>query len=714
MKVFINGKEQEILQATVFPAPYNKKEKCNYVTFSQALPSEVKIITDEKIENMVIRPLSAKVEFSYDDNIITIPKLGNLNISVEYNNNCILVFASEKKEYICNGNVVHFKKGRHNIGKMTFTEDDLTVILDEGAYLDGKFEFNGCKNLKICGLGVLANLSYRFGTHRVLCDFLACENVVVEDITLTDSVFWVMRVFGCENVKINNVKIVSGDGNNDAFDICGSRNVEVKHCFTRTWDDSLVVKSFDDRDKTSVHVVFEDSDTDMTKAFEKIGNCEHIYFSDCVLWNDFARPIEIGVSVRCDRIFDVHFENIDIIRSTTGYPLMGSHHGDRAEISNIYFENIRIEDCPGAQLFDFRITSSCWNTDTQKGSMKNFYFKDIKLVGKPGIEFLPEMSRIQGYSTENTIENFTFEDIELLGMYPNSPKELNLVCNEFTKNIVVKSSKANMDMVKTKVDVGKLALKDGRYEGTVNTKIINLSDNAVSGNVWLAISPDNTAVKSTEKVSYCLDAKKSTEFETKVNLMPGKTVIRVQADSLNVISDWKLLDNPMVICDKPVQFEFVNYYGVRRFADIWADSDGINISSDIMSDGKLIVYTANQVSEEKGEVLFTVEETDFGKAMAICLGNNCEHVIAPELRCPAEISYVFLNMPKIEKLNKIIYEGSKEIHISFEELGIDKKNFMIELVAEVPEMKAYRYPLTMFHSVIPHESSHMFGKVVIK
>ena len=83
--------------------------------------------------------------------------------------------------------------------------------------------------------------------------------------------------------------------------------------------------------------MFEDSDTDMTKAFEKIGNCEHIYFSDCVLWNDFARPIEIGVSVRCDRIFDVHFENIDIIRSTTGYPLMGSHHGDRAEISNIYF-----------------------------------------------------------------------------------------------------------------------------------------------------------------------------------------------------------------------------------------------------------------------------------------------------------------------------------------------------------------------------------------
>ena len=711
MKVLINGKEQEILQATVFPAPYNKKEKCDYITFSQNEPSEIKIITDEKIENLVIRPLSAKVNFSYEDNTITIPEMGNLNISVEYNDKCILVFAAQKKEYKAEGKVIRFEKGRHDIGKMTFTEDNLTVILDEGAYLDGKFEFNGCKNLKICGLGVLSNLSYRFGTHRVLCDLLACENVVVEDITLTDSVFWVMRVFGCENVKINNVKIVSGDGNNDAFDICGSRNVEVKHCFTRTWDDSLVVKSFDDRDKTSVHVVFKDSGTDMTKAFEKIGNCEHIYFSDCVLWNDFARPIEIGVSMRCDKIFDVHFENIDIIRSTTGYPLMGSHHGDRAEISNIYFENIRIEDCPGAQLFDFRITSSCWNTDTKKGSMHDFYFKDIKFVGKPGIDFLPEMSRIQGYSEENTIENFIFEDIDLLGMFPNSPDELNLVLNEYTKNIVVKSSKANMNMVKTEVDIGELTLKDGKYEGIVTTKIINLSEKETKGNVWLEISPKNTAIKSTDRVYYKIGAKESTEFETKVTLLPGKSVIRVQADSLNVISDWKLIENPLVLTKEMEKFEFVNYYGIKKEIYLSADETGINIKA--TDNGKLTIYSAKAVPVQIGEVLFTVEETDFAESMAVCMGKNGEHVIAPELRCPAEIWYVFNNMPKVQKIFKNDLEEQKDIHISYEKLGA-KENLILELVMDIPETEKLRYPLSLFHSVTPDQSCHMFAKVVVK
>ena len=133
-----------------------------------------------------------------------------------------------------------------------------------------------------------------------------------------------------------------------------------------------------------------------------------------------------------------------------------------------------------------------------------------------------------------------------------------------------------------------------------------------------------------------------------------------------------------------------------------------------MTDGKLVVYTANRVPEEKGEVLFTVEETDFAESMAVCLGKDGEHVIAPELRCPAEISYVFHNMPKIEKLNKNILSGSEKVHISFEELGINKDNFIIDMVADVPEMEKYRYPLSLFHSVRPEDSCHMFGKVVIK
>ena len=48
-------------------------------------------------------------------------------------------------------------------------------------------------------------------------------------------------------------------------------------------------------------------------------------------------------------------------------------------VSDIEFRNIRIEDAPGAQLFDVRITNSAWNTDDKMGRIENIKFSDISL-----------------------------------------------------------------------------------------------------------------------------------------------------------------------------------------------------------------------------------------------------------------------------------------------------------------------------------------------
>lgn len=712
MKVYVNNQEQKVLTAKVFPAPYNRKEDCEYVVFTQDVPSDLRLICEEEIKKVVIRPLSKKIACSYDSHTISIPACENDNFSVEYNDKCILIFASPKRVNAYTGRVVTFEPGYHDIGKMVFSEDNLTVVLEEGAYLDGKLEFNGCNHLRVCGAGVVANISYHLLKYRVLFDLLACTDVQIEDITLTDSEFWNLRVFGCENVAIDNVKIIGSYQNSDGIDVCGSRNVRVRHCFTRVWDDSLVVKGFDDRDKTSVHVVFEDSGTDMTKAFEKTGNCEHVSFSDCVLWNDFARPIEIGVSMRCESVSDILFDNIDIIHSPTGYPIMGAHHGDRAEVSNITFSDIRIEDCPGAQLFDFRITSSGWNTDTRKGFIHDLYFKNISLVGKPGIDFLPEMSRIEGYSEENNISNITFENIDLLGLHPKNIQEMNLVCNEYVKNIVVKTDTPNMKMVRSKIEIENPFMNQGAfYKGTVKTTFTNCSKERVQGHAWLHVSPKNTSTNTCEKFCYDLDGGESVGYLSEMTLLPGKSVLRVQSDEVNLISDWKLLEHPLILQKEPVVFEMVNYYGIRRNVILSADDQGITLESDIMLDGELILYTAAPVPAEAGEVLFTVEETDFAESMAVCMGRDGKQEMAPQLRCPAEIWYVFHNMPKVEKIHKLVLAGSKTARVTYKELGIEKDIFVMELLAQVPEMEPYRYPLTMFHSVTPEESCHMFAAV---
>ena len=117
------------------------------------------------------------------------------------------------------------------------------------------------------------------------------------------------------------------------------------------------------------------------------------------------------------------------------YIFNGCLYGRLNIISDILFENIRVEDAPNSQLFDFRIKPSAWNKDPKPGRIHSVKYKDIYLNGKPGIDRLPEDSRLEGFNSESTIEDITFENINILGKRVMSIEDCNLNCNEFTKNI---------------------------------------------------------------------------------------------------------------------------------------------------------------------------------------------------------------------------------------------------------------------------------------
>ena len=112
-------------------------------------------------------------------------------------------------------------------------------------------------------------------------DIINCKNVTIKGIIIDDSNDWSMRITGCDDVNISDVKIFGCRGNSDGIDICGSRNVIVSDIFTRVWDDSFVVKALG------------------------TGNCENIIFKNSVLWNDFARPMEVGVELRADKVRNI-------------------------------------------------------------------------------------------------------------------------------------------------------------------------------------------------------------------------------------------------------------------------------------------------------------------------------------------------------------------------------------------------------------------------
>ena len=719
-KVYLNNEEMEMFTAKIFPAPYNENRDQEFVSFTFEDEAELSILSKEKIESVTVRPKSLGIKYSFDENSISLKITKPANFSVEINGiivDNLLVFARPEREYNFDyENVIRFEKGQHTIDKLKITKDNTLLYLEEGAYLDGKIEINNCKNIAVVGNGIISEKNYREASMRICFDVLASENVFIQDITVCDSFFWNMRIFACDNVEIDNVKIIGGSGNNDAFDIVASRNVTVKNCFTRTWDDSLVVKAFDDHDRTSPHVVFKGSDTDLEPAFQKAGSVYNVRFSNCVLWNDFARPMELGVSMRCDEIHDVIFENVDVIHSTTGYPLIGAHHGDRADVYNITFKDIRIEDAPGAQLFDFRITDSAWNFDDKKGRLHDFYFKDIAWIDNP--EFLPEKSRLEGYDKEHNISNFTFENISYCGKFATTVEELNMVCLDYVDNVKVLCDEGNekINMVKSEIEVPDelLADENGMYKFKTNIKLENISDEEASAKVWLAVSPVNVYCNDTV-YEYNLKKGESCEFCQDVTLPAGRFVLRVQSDNVNIISDWKLLILDWDLSKNKVKYDFVNYYNIKsEGVTLSFTDDSLIINSPVLKneENSLMIYTAMPVPVSGNEIMFTVEETDFGEAMAVEMGKNGEYVIAPQIRCPAEITYVFHNEPKVKEIVVNEIKGGKErVEIPFEKLGVNGDEFLIEIEAKIPEVGKYRYPYTLFHSVKPKEIAHMFCKV---
>jgi polygalacturonase len=73
--------------------------------------------------------------------------------------------------------------------------------------------------------------------------FNRCENVAIQDITITNSPFWTIHPYLSKNVLIKNVKVYAHGHNNDGVDPEMSQNVLIENCTFDQGDDAIAIKS---------------------------------------------------------------------------------------------------------------------------------------------------------------------------------------------------------------------------------------------------------------------------------------------------------------------------------------------------------------------------------------------------------------------------------------------------------------------------------------
>lgn len=79
-----------------------------------------------------------------------------------------------------------------------------------------------------------------------------CTNVLIEDVTIKDSTFWVVHPVFCRNLTVRGIHVESLNSNNDGVDPDSCADVLIENCFLHTGDDSIAIKSGRDLDGRTV------------------------------------------------------------------------------------------------------------------------------------------------------------------------------------------------------------------------------------------------------------------------------------------------------------------------------------------------------------------------------------------------------------------------------------------------------------------------------
>lgn len=116
---------------------------------------------------------------------------------------------------------------------------------------------------------------------------ISCRNVVIRDVFLTNSAFWMQDYLGCDGLKILGIRVLNhANWNNDGIDI-DSRNVTVSDCTIDSDDDGICLKSYL-RDMPCENVVITNcrvaSNCDAIKmGTPGAGGFKNIAISNCIV-----------------------------------------------------------------------------------------------------------------------------------------------------------------------------------------------------------------------------------------------------------------------------------------------------------------------------------------------------------------------------------------------------------------------------------------------
>lgn len=296
--------------------------------------------------------------------------------------------------------VIYVGPGEWNIQSISM-ESGQTLYIAGGAVIHGIVNGNFVDHVKVMGRGILDCSAYegwKGTTAYIPLKFDNCSDITLQDVIVLNANAWVCQANESKNGVIDGIKIISPRPNGDGITLQSCENYQIKNCFVRTWDDSLVVKNYGSSSKD-------------------------ITFSNMQLWTDLAQSMEVGYETNKGNqknatLQNVTFENITVLNNFHK-PVISVHNADDAAVSAITFRNITVENAQMGSgdgdempyLIDLNIAQSTnWSSTKERGTISDITIDGVKvLFGRFNA------SRIKGFDETHRVENVKISNLNILG-----------------------------------------------------------------------------------------------------------------------------------------------------------------------------------------------------------------------------------------------------------------------------------------------------------
>lgn len=240
--------------------------------------------------------------------------------------------------------------------------------------------------------GVEMKRYYKRDPYTVLVYLKNCEFVTVRDISLKESMDWMMHIMWSRRIFIDNVYIESSleaGVNSDGIDLDGCQDVVISNCVISTGDDAIVLKTTINNGQSQP--------------------CENITVSNCVVTST-SSGLKLGTESHND-FRNIHFNNCVVHNTNRGLSIV-IRDGGVAE--NIVFSDITLET--NRKHFNWWGNGDpIWlvllkrNPDSKLGMIRNVTFQNIIAHGQG-------TSKIEGFEGRS-LENIKLKDVQFF-VYP--------------------------------------------------------------------------------------------------------------------------------------------------------------------------------------------------------------------------------------------------------------------------------------------------------